>query len=152
MSNQQLPDGQCWVERQGRCTRCAEPLEVAFMVKDKVGIRWSSRPGDDDFFLCHQIRWVAVCDACTTLKEAEEDRERLACPGCGINLTVPRGALVKACSNACVQRAARKTKRLKKLFCAMCHVEFTSSRRDARYCSSACRQKAHRNDVSRMMR
>jgi hypothetical protein len=39
---------------------------------------------------------------------------------------------------------ARKRRRRSLNTCAVCQLEFTSARRDARFCSDACRQWAYR--------
>ena len=48
------------------------------------------------------------------------------------------------CQN-CYMRERRRHHRIKLRACAVCGVSFESSRRDALYCSSGCRQKAHRS-------
>jgi hypothetical protein len=47
------------------------------------------------------------------------------------------------CQN-CYMRDRRRHRRIKLRACAVCGVSFESARRDALYCSSGCRQKAHR--------
>jgi hypothetical protein len=48
------------------------------------------------------------------------------------------------CQN-CYMRDRRRQHRIKLRACAVCGVSFQSTRRDALYCSSGCRQKAHRS-------
>ena len=48
------------------------------------------------------------------------------------------------CCNACLRRAVRKKRRIKDLTCTVCKEEFATARKDAKYCSGACRQWAYR--------
>jgi hypothetical protein len=48
------------------------------------------------------------------------------------------------CSERCYRRAARRNARHKQCDCVMCGFAFTTTRRDAQYCSTACRQRHHR--------
>jgi hypothetical protein len=48
------------------------------------------------------------------------------------------------CGHSCYQRAWRLSRRLKQRTCEVCATVFTTTRRDARFCSNVCRQKAHR--------
>ena len=44
----------------------------------------------------------------------------------------------------CYMREYRARNRHKKIVCTICAAAFTSTRADAKFCSPACRQKAHR--------
>src|ERR1700730_16974928 len=44
----------------------------------------------------------------------------------------------------CYMRESRRRNRHKKIVCTICAAAFTSTRADAKFCSPACRQKAHR--------
>jgi hypothetical protein len=70
------------------------------------------------------------------------------CRGCGrwMFLTGHDSAVFRCCSARCYKRASRKrTKgRLSDVTCNGCGESFTPKRADARYCSSACRQRAYR--------
>jgi hypothetical protein len=50
------------------------------------------------------------------------------------------------CSQACYRRQLRARRRAEraKVACKVCRVKFVPTRSDARYCSNACRQAAHR--------
>jgi hypothetical protein len=48
------------------------------------------------------------------------------------------------CSWECRWRYGRRIKRHKERTCVVCGASFTTTRRDAGYCSNACRQKAYR--------
>src|ERR1700730_19222001 len=61
------------------------------------------------------------------------------CAGCGHPWYPDMGAC-----NVCYQRALRLRHRHKKIVCTICAATFTTTRADARFCSPACRQKAHR--------
>ena len=144
MPPRKLGPKECYVERRGHCTRCAQTLapdETGFMVWDRVA--WGVFR-DKDVCLGAHARWVAVCRDCMSPDEAAETRTKMTCPGCGLTLSIPEEYEIKACSSACAQRAVRKLRRPKQHFCEVCKVEFTSARRDARFCSDACRQWAYR--------
>jgi site-specific DNA recombinase len=44
----------------------------------------------------------------------------------------------------CYERHRRWRDRFKQCTCVTCGIEFTTTRTDAKFCSNACRQKAHR--------
>jgi hypothetical protein len=128
----------------GRCTRCHYELDksAAYMVCEKV--------------VCSS-GLVPVCDSCVTDNELKYFDQKVTCGGCGRCLSVPAWRTSKknmlsglgrqvrtTCNNACFRRALRQRRRPKSLFCKVCTLEFTSTRKDARYCSSACRQSAYR--------
>jgi hypothetical protein len=48
------------------------------------------------------------------------------------------------CSPACEWRQRRARNRIKQRECSVCGKLFTTTRVDAKFCSNACRQKAHR--------
>jgi protein-arginine kinase activator protein McsA len=48
---------------------------------------------------------------------------------------------------AAYERARRAKHRYKQLVCKSCGLAFTAVLRDARFCSAACRQRAHRQRV-----
>jgi ribosomal protein L32 len=62
------------------------------------------------------------------------------CVECGGPGVYARGL----CQN-CYMRDRRRHRRIKLRACAVCGTSFESARRDALYCSSGCRQKAHRS-------
>ena len=77
----------------------------------------------------------------------------LACEGCGTGLWCGerfggRYAPAVWC-HTCYQRLWREKQRKlhlrhKQCTCVTCGIEFTTTRTDAKFCSNACRQKAHR--------
>jgi len=78
----------------------------------------------------HAIRgpWWGVCDACGT--EAQVARQR---HGRGFECF------------ACFERRVTASERVgRRIACTGCGREFAPSRSDARWCSSACRQRAYR--------
>jgi hypothetical protein len=137
----------CYIERQGRCTRCAKLFadgKVAYMVREKVGWKWIP---DMDCFLGHDWRWVAVCESCVKPREATDHRLSRECPGCGLSISTSHQyghVFADLCSDACRQRVYRKEHRHEKLHCDVCGNEFTSARRDSNFCSNACRQAEYR--------
>jgi hypothetical protein len=93
-----------------------------------------------------------VCVECVTPEELNQAWSKSACKGCNrIFWARQRGLsdLRCTCSDRCQQRALRMDKRVKRLSCLECGMEFKSTRGDARYCSSPCRQKAYRHRNNR---
>ena len=140
-----LEKGRVRVEQQGYCLRCAGPHgTTAIVVNDEIAFGLFA---DGENCLGHERRWTAVCEDCVMPAEAAEDRMRIQCAGCGLDLSVPHlygQPSAKVCSRACLHRALRKSKRPKQRVCGTCKTPFISSRRDARFCSAACRQWAYR--------
>jgi hypothetical protein len=79
-----------------------------------------------------------LCRHCYMRDRQHRQRQR-HCVECGGPGIYARGL----CQN-CYLRDYRRHHRIKLLACAVCAVSFQSVRRDALYCSSSCRQKAHR--------
>jgi hypothetical protein len=128
-ARQRGPGDCCGPVRHGHCDCCGEKLsDTAFMTTDK----WDGA--------------VPVCESCATNLKAEL-RRPMECPGCGLVLSVPTSREwrhIKACSNICYQRGRRKSQRFKQLVCETCKTAFQSSRKDAKFCSGACRQLTYR--------
>jgi hypothetical protein len=59
-------------------------------------------------------------------------------------MLTPRNWRGETCSSRCDQRWRRHRKRQKTSYCVQCNEEFATTRADAKYCSNACRQRAHR--------
>jgi hypothetical protein len=145
------------LEIPGRCTRCHYALgDHAYMVREKTWVDDVRYP-DDSVIVVYNSRLVPVCDVCVTDDELDHVKQKVTCRGCGRCLSVPGwrtsrvnrlmgvGRAVRAeCNNACFRRALRKKRRVKDLTCTVCKEEFTSARKDAKYCSGACRQWAYR--------
>ena len=121
------------------------------MVREKILYRLI-----DDFPIYSEKK-VPVCEICVTDQERERQHYKVTCKGCGRLLSFPLQRLgrvaslnggghrtARTCSNACFRRALRKRRRPKGHVCAVCREEFTSARKDAKFCSSACRQWAYR--------
>ena len=129
-------------KRSGACTRCEQPFGgnrfLAFMVGDEI--LWTIR---GDLAL---IGWevVAVCEACVTAKERATATRSVDCKGCGITMLSRLRWRGMTCSTRCAQRWLRQRRRVKNLICKTCGLRFERSRTDAKFCSNACRQKAHR--------
>src|SRR6266536_257970 len=84
-----------------------------------------------------------VCKQCATPKELNGAETQVTCPGCLRTFFVPyqwKAYRRRYCCDACGQRARRKAARMKTHRCPACKTEFRSARRDARFCSNACRQ------------
>jgi hypothetical protein len=64
----------------------------------------------------------------------------LLCVECG-----EPGIYARSLCQNCYMRDRRRHRRIKLRACAVCGASFQSARRDALYCSSGCRQKAHRS-------
>jgi hypothetical protein len=136
----------------GHCTRCDEPFgdnATAYMVLEHVV--WAVGISGIAFT---QRETVPVCDACVTEKELANATEDATCAGCGQRMKLSQyGRRMKlryrqaTCSNRCEQRERRKRDRLSLWsICAICKTTFRPKRRgDAKFCSSACRQRAYRS-------
>jgi hypothetical protein len=96
---------------------------------------------------------VPVCPACARKADHpygygwHSDSGR--CEGCGRKVIEPSrwtwgGRRIVACSERCRERARRLRPQPAARKCDSCGKSFKPSRVDARYCSSACRQKAYR--------
>ena len=73
----------------------------------------------------------------------ESDQVTIACRGCGKAGPVQFGAF---CSSACYQRERRR--RLRSQVCTGCRRSFIPTRKDARFCSDACRFRAYRGRLA----
>ena len=145
--------GSAYFKNAGHCTRCETPFggnATAYMVREYVV--WSIL--NDDCALC-QNETVAVCDACVTERELERATEDAICPGCGQRMKLNPAWPKTTCSNRCEQRDRRKRRRALYALpavCVVCKAEFWPERADAKFCSSAHRQKAYRRRRSRRKR
>jgi endogenous inhibitor of DNA gyrase (YacG/DUF329 family) len=102
---------------------------------------------------------VPLCEACKpTSREFKPARPCEACGRPVHNLDTGQYRHNKFCSQRCRQKidiayTRRQRARAREITCAMrpcatCGTEFKPARRDARYCSPRCRQKAHRQRVT----
>jgi len=137
-----------YIRRHGHCTRCARAFAVderLYLVREKVA--WRLRSG----VAFTQEETVPVCRNCTTDAELRQAVNwTKPCLGCGREM-VPvarsrKGQLYvpSTCSMACAKKARRRSKRQKRVTCGCCGMIFSSTRRDARWCSPACSQRAYR--------
>lgn len=94
-----------------------------------------------DAFAITRSETVPVCEACVQPKERHGDRKR--CTVCGCEMMSDRTDL---CSNGCAQRRRRaRYKHLRPMvICVGCGRQFAPKRRDAKFCSLACKQRAYR--------
>ena len=141
-------------KKTDHCTRCHAPLgeRIAFMVREEVYWQiWGPPDNETGFF---QTETVPVCKACLTVEEDTRPNWRQrTCSGCGRKMVVIscwRGHHWRGqyCSARCQARDRRKRDRIKNLVCTVCKARFRSSRKDARFCSDACRQLAYRQRLS----
>jgi hypothetical protein len=74
----------------------------------------------------------------------------LACEGCDTGLWRGErfGGSEPVYCHTCYQRLWRAKHRHKLRTCVTCGTEFTTTRVDAKFCSNACRQKAHRGALA----
>jgi hypothetical protein len=129
------------------CQRCGNALAddaTATMVWDNVF--WRVYGAAEVGLSAYQS--VPVCEACATPDESAKHRVEQVCAGCSRPLRIPAACIHDAvwthCSERCYRRAARAKGRFKSLTCETCRQPFQSARQDARYCTPACRQWAHR--------
>jgi hypothetical protein len=133
------------------CTRCGH----VFGAGEPVFVAGQS-------FLRTEARGHAVCSACkpaTTRWGSEPEWRSFSCETCSRTVHYHYGRGYRCCSYRCAQAtwtkqaterrsAARARTRVKQVVCAECKHVFTAKRIDARRCSPACRQRAHRAAIS----
>jgi hypothetical protein len=141
-------NGDMFVKIAGRCSRCHFPLsDDVYMVREKINWRTLGPPDGAVAFWQYEV--VPVCEVCVTEVELDRARrgyQRPCMGGCGkqLHFAVNVRHSRKACSTACYRRGWRKQHRFKSTRCANCDIVFSTTRLDARFCSSACRQSAYR--------
>jgi hypothetical protein len=92
----------------------------------------------------------SYCEACVSKWHPswlQYRREPVECPGgCGALVSWWGWERVAACSRRCTDRVQLASRRVRhdERECEQCGETFTATRRDARYCSGACRQRAYR--------
>lgn len=145
-----IRNGSMFVDIAGRCTRCHYPLgTTAHLVREKlVGcIRFiGEKP-----YAFHTFKHTPVCDVCVSDRELNQSRYKTECLGCRRLVSFPQrmarhrewADCPQTCSNACYRKALRKQRRPKTRECITCKTTFKSTRADAQFCSSACRQWAY---------
>jgi hypothetical protein len=146
-----IRNGSMLIDIAGRCTRCHYPLDrTAHLVREKLVA--CVRYFGDKPIAFHSFKHVPVCDVCVLDRELNQARYKTGCLGCGRLVSFPRrmargrewADCPQTCSNACYRKALRKQRRPKTHECITCKAKFKSSRADAQFCSSACRQWAYR--------
>ena len=122
----------------GHCARCSGELLRVIIVRTPHG---DGGPGA-------HMHLKPLCGQCATPHETAYADTTAACPGCGIMMNFSRRDAYTtrwiACSTRCYQRAWRSSHRIKTRTCEVCRTEFPSPRKDARFCSGACRQWQYR--------
>src|SRR6516165_12593411 len=119
------------------CCYCREPFQSGQM-------RYPIRNWDPDPW---GVRRVSVCMPCFKAANVEaastQARYERECCGCGEPILNPTYGVFgyEVCSSRCYQRDLRKSNRQKKAHsCKVCKRRFEPSRKDAQFCSNACRQ------------
>ncbi|OKO83156.1 hypothetical protein AC629_22920 [Bradyrhizobium sp. NAS80.1] len=81
-----------------------------------------------------------------TPQEAAMATVDATCKGCGqrMRLNEAFGRKIIACSDRCAQRERRQRHRQRSRAVCICGIRFVPKRRDAKFCSAACKQKAYR--------
>jgi len=138
------PKPKAYFKNAGHCTRCEEPFggnATAYMVREYVV--WSTIWGGQ-LNLC-QYETIPVCDACLKPNEQERTTIDATCKGCEQRMRLSELWPARVCSNRCAQRDRRKRRRMAaRTRCSVCRTIFTQRRRDAKFCSVACKQRAYR--------
>ena len=86
---------------------------------------------------------------CCGLKRYVYPVRKIICPGCG-RLFFTQEHNRKYCQGEVCARLHRRKLRQQartNLICACCCKQFDANRKDAKYCSNACRQKAYREST-----
>jgi DNA-directed RNA polymerase subunit RPC12/RpoP len=147
-----------YVKKAGCCTHCEESFggnATAYMVRERVYWRFYGDDGNGNPTTgLFQHETVPVCDACVTERELENATEQATCKDCGQRLRFATNRtihvygtskLLTVCSNRCAQRERRRRNRSRSMIvCTGCGKAFLPKRRDAKFCSNACRQRAYR--------
>jgi len=137
------------------CSAAFQPDQMRYPIRNFGGVRSWFEP---DF--------VSVCMDC--FKQADDDvtskqtRYERKCQGCDAPILTPTDGVFAygVCSKRCYQRAYRKRRRKGggstvswkgsgQPICQTCKHSFVPSRKDACYCSDACRQRAYRGRLAR---
>jgi hypothetical protein len=131
-ARQRRPSDICGPIQHGHCDGCGQKLSAAAVM---VTEKWGGA--------------VPVCEPCAASwgEDSAGPRRQIECPGCGLMLSISTARVwqhIKACSSICYQRGRRKSQRFKQVICETCKTEFQSTRKDAQFCSGACRQWAYR--------
>jgi hypothetical protein len=124
----------------GICARCSQPIAPEAPI-------WQARcPVGDGF-------WHApVCATCAPAAITWPPLDRWTarpCAGCERPVYQQRYTPAVYCSERCRWQVANQARRVdrerhRQKRCAMCRNPFAATRRDSRYCSPACRQRAYR--------
>jgi hypothetical protein len=133
-------------EQPDHCTRCGvafEPGAERFMARENVCVELCT---DGELF---EPRITPVHQECLTDAErAWTGWHPFKCEGCGCPMKVSPGLKAagwlqrsRCCSTRCDQERASPT-------CGACGSRFSPKRRDAQYCSGACRQAAFRSRIA----
>jgi hypothetical protein len=152
------------VRVSGACQRCGGKFAAdqrVTIVRERIGFGFMPSA---NMYVGATTEWVAVCAACATPAEAAEAEHELNCRGCGQPMATPHphysfeaedGATYgrlryKVCSDRCAQRwrRHRQAEGQPLATCETCKTAFRPTRKDARFCSNACRQWAYRQRVT----
>jgi hypothetical protein len=162
----------------GHCIRCRAafaPVQVVVVVREYMVFGWLDPEKCGLDCIGTELEWVTVCAACAEPAEQAVAKYEVTCEGCGQPMLTPhyvkyrpvrewrgqpgtRGGFSNipyhVCSKRCEQRYRRKLKReaRKMQSCTVCGLSFRPKRSDAKFCSNACRQKAHRAVVADVTR
>jgi hypothetical protein len=132
-----------WNDDAARCATCGRALDAELFVVDQQQKHWHGR---------------AVCRACKPAVAWHGDAvewRSFACVVCHRSVYFHQGRGYRSCSYRCARTlwtreatsrrsAARAAHHYKQLTCEVCDTPFIATRRDARTCSAACRQRAWR--------
>jgi predicted nucleic acid-binding Zn ribbon protein len=150
--------------KRNHCAVCAQPFAPGAIkyLGQRIGRRWRSPIGNCPRV---QIDTVPLCESCLNQSEREMLEQPVwaeyrwydsaePCPGCGhpMRLGFPssrRGRTRRVCSVACALKLYRAKRRVTTAICPVCTEAFEPRRKDSLYCSSACRQLAYRQRLSR---
>jgi hypothetical protein len=142
--------GVAYRENGGCCTRCAGPFGdnmTAYLVRETIVAQIFGT--GDAAFAATDYKLTPVCDACVTPKEAANTTKASNCAVCGQRMMTAPFPPRSVCSSRCYQRQLRARKRASaRATCSTCGLGFVPKRKDARFCSDACRQRAYRGRTS----
>ena len=136
--------GKCGAELGDKVCRYAPLLDLGY---GGGGARWSSKPTTDAVPICEECAPDWLLELRTMVYSLDVYSHKAPCKTCGREVFFVSSSAnftgTAFCSKTCKsQHQAREVSRNRT--CEICGEEFTATRSDAKTCSPACRQKAHR--------
>jgi hypothetical protein len=135
----------------GHCTRCSQPFAPDALMHIVVERAIRTILGGEGGLVIYNKEASPVCDTCLEPREQAPPWVDRTCGGCSHAMRFyhqpsrsrrhPGHRARVWCSSRCEQRVRRAWRKVVvEKSCATCNKPFFPARRDAAYCSNACRQ------------